>query len=136
MKVYKYTRRVSKIIHDKFLSEELKCKKLEPLIRSYIFSSYQTAYSYSNSYKTYYLNGKMLNKRYSKKDYEFEIIEWGKVSDFVLPSYWKKKFKNYPDRQILHFIIRFFSDKKHLFFNRETTLELYLSLKKFSKSIG
>lgn len=136
MKSYKYTRRVSKIIHDKYLSEELKCKKLEPLIRSYIFTSYRTTYPYSNSHKNYFLNGKMLYKRYGKKDYEFEIIEWGKVSDFVLPSYWKDKFKNYSDRQILHFIIRFFGNKKQTFFQRETTLELYLSLKKFSKSIG
>lgn len=139
MKKYKYTHRVTKIIHDDNLSYEQKCKKLEPLIESYIFSSYRTEMPYCNPDSPYYITGSYLNKQYKSKFIKYDIIEWGKVSEFNMPKYWKEKFKNYPDRQVLHVNMTFYSLYPkcpiNILLKEKTEFDFYLSLKKFSKSM-
>lgn len=139
MKRYNYTRRVTKIIHDPSLFTEQKCKQLEPLIISYLLSSYRI-FLYKNGTVDYYLTGSELNKMFKDCSYEFDIIEWGRVKEFKLPYYWEDKYKNYPDRYVLHFIVRFKDKypmtKKDLLLRKHTCLDFYISLKKFAKSMG
>lgn len=139
MKKYKYTHRVTKIIHDDNLNYEQKCQKLEPLIESYIFSSYRTAISNYQNNNINYLTGSYLNKEYKNKYIKYNIIEWGKVSEFDMSKYWREKFKNYPDRQVLHvnmtFYNKYIKNTINLLLKEQTEFDFYLSLKKFSKSM-
>lgn len=136
----KYTHKVTKIIHDDTISDEKKCKLLEPLILSYIFSSYRTVLPGCKPYAPHYLTGSYLKQQYKAKIHKFNVIEWGKVSEFEMTDYWKEKFKNYPDRQVLHFNLTFYdpysaNGTRHLC-KEYNELDFYLSLKKFSKSIN
>lgn len=139
MKRYNYTRRVTKIIHDPNLLHEQKCKQLEPLIISYLLSSYRI-FLYKTGTVEHYLTGSELNRMFKDCSYEFDIIEWGKVNEFKLPYWWEDKYKNYPDRYILHFVVRFKDKypmaKKDQLLRKHTCLDFYISLKKFAKSIS
>lgn len=139
MKKYKYTRRVTKIIHNDNLSYEEKCNKLQPLIKSYIFSLYRTIIPYCEPYAPHYITGSYLNQKYKSKYIKYNIIEWGKVSEFTMPDYWKEKFKDYLGRQVLHVNITFYSlypkNTINLSLKEKTEFDFYLPLKKFSKSM-
>lgn len=138
MKEYQYTHRVTKIMHDDRLSFNEMRSQLEPFILSYIFSSYK-CFLYMNGANPIYLTGSELNKKFGKLyKAHFDVIEWGRVDDFNLPKPFNERFKYYPDRQIIHVVITFSKrpcNIKEQLLRTTYRLELYFSVKKFSKTM-